>query len=421
MGVTRVSSSSTPQTGGPLTERRFIAPLMLITSLFFLWAVGVNLNDILIPHLKGAFHLTDFQSSFVQVAFFGGYCLAAWPAGRLMERIGYQRGIVCGLIICATGAFLFIPAAAVRMYWVFLIALFIMACGQSFLEVSSNPYVTFLGPPESSERRLNLAQSFNAVGAVVTPIFGSALILSRAHSAAASETDVVRLPYLLIVGIFLVMALIFWSAKLPVIQEEKAEEESPRFSGILAFPHLLKGVAAQFCYVGAQVGVASFVIRYVQHTHPGTLDTTAANYLKLHLVGFMIGRFTGSGLMKKIKPAHMLAAFAVGCIASVIPVIFLHGILSLAGIVLLGFFHSIMFPTIFALSIRHLGPYTKRGSSLEVMAILGGAVFPALMGKISDLSNIQSAFFVPFACYLVVLYFAVSGYKVRTAVMEREV
>ncbi|HYK35521.1 L-fucose:H+ symporter permease [Alloacidobacterium sp.] len=414
MGVTRISSTSTPQTGGPLTERRYILPLMLITSLFFLWAVGVNLNDILIPHLKGAFHLTDFQSSFVQVAFFGGYFLAAWPAGRLMEKIGYQRGIVCGLLICACGAFLFIPAASIHVYAVFLLGLFVMACGQSFLEVSSNPYVTFLGPPETSEQRLNLAQSFNAVGAVVTPIFGSAFILSRAHAApAGSEADVVRLPYMIIVGIFLVMALIIFSAKLPVVQEEKAEEESTRFSGILAFPHLLKGVAAQFFYVGAQVGVASFVIRLVQHAHPGTLDTVAANYLKLHLLGFMIGRFSGSALMKRIKPAHMLAAFAVGCVLSVLPVIFTHSDAALAGIVLLGFFHSIMFPTIFALSIRHLGPYTKRGSSLVVMAILGGAVFPALMGRISDATNIQAAFFVPLACYLFVLYFGVRGYRVR--------
>jgi len=414
MAVTRISSSSAPQTGGPLTERRYILPLMLITSLFFLWAVGVNLNDILIPHLKGAFHLTDFESSFVQFAFFGGYCLAAWPAGRLIEKIGYQRGIVCGLLICACGAFLFIPAASVHVYAVFLFALLVMACGQSFLEVSANPYVTFLGPPQTSEQRLNLAQSFNAVGAVVTPIFGSALILSRAHAApAGSEANVIRLPYMIIVGIFLLMALIIYSAKLPVIEEEAAEDESTGFSGILAFPHLLKGVAAQFFYVGAQVGVASFVIRFVQHTHPGTVDTQAANYLKLHLLGFMIGRFAGSALMKKIQPAHMLAGFAVGCVASVVLVIFTTGALALAGIVLLGFFHSIMFPTIFALSIRHLGPYTKRGSSLVVMAIFGGAIFPPVMGRISDASNIQLAFFVPLVCYLFVLYFAVSGYRVR--------
>jgi FHS family L-fucose permease-like MFS transporter len=416
MAVTRISSTSTPQTGGPLTERRYVLPLILITSLFFLWAVGVNLNDILIPHLKGAFHLTDFQSSFVQVAFFGGYFLAAWPAGRIMEKIGYQRGIVCGLLICAVGAFLFIPAASIRMYAVFLLGLFIMACGQSFLEVSANPYVTFLGPPQTAEQRLNVAQSFNAVGAVVTPILGSTFILSRAHAAAAgSEADVVRIPYMVIVGIFVAMALIIYTAKLPVIQEEKAEDEDSSFPGIMAFPHLLKGVATQFFYVGAQVGVASFVIRFVQHTHPGTLDTQAANYLKLHLLGFMIGRFAGSALMKKIQPAMMLAAFAVGSVISVLLVIFSTGALALSGIVLLGFFHSIMFPTIFALSIRHLGPYTKRGSSLVVMAILGGAVFPALMGRISDASNIQRAFFVPLVCYLFVLYFATRGYRVKHA------
>ena len=416
MEVTRSSSRSTAPVGGPLTERRYVVPLILITSLFFLWAVGVNLNDILIPHLKGAFHLTDFQSSFVQVAFFGGYFLAAWPAGRFMERIGYQRGIVCGLLICAVGALLFIPAASIRTYSMFLLGLFIMACGQSFLEVSANPYVTFLGPPQTSEQRLNLAQSFNAVGSVVTPILGSVFILSRAHGGAAvSESAIVRVPYLIIAGIFVLMALILYSAKLPVIQEEKAVEESPRFSGVLAFPHLLKGVAAQFFYVGAQVGVASFVIRFAQHTHPGTLDTQAANYLKLHLLGFMIGRFAGSGLMKKIQPAKMLAAFAVGSVVSVLFVIFSSGAAALAGIVALGFFHSIMFPTIFALSIRHLGSYTKRGSSLVVMAIIGGAVFPAIMGLISDASNIQRAFFVPLVCYLFVLYFAAYGYRVKQA------
>ena len=178
----------------------------------------------------------------------------------------------------------------------FLLGLFIMACGQSFLEVSANPYVTFLGPPQTSEQRLNLAQSFNAVGSVVTPILGSVIYSFTPHTAVAvSESDIVRVPYLIIAGIFIAMALILYWAKLPAIQEEKAVGESPRFSGVLAFPHLLKGVAAQFFYVGAQVGVASFVIRFAQHTHPGTLDTQAANYLKLHLLGFMIGRFAGSG------------------------------------------------------------------------------------------------------------------------------
>jgi FHS family L-fucose permease-like MFS transporter len=218
-----------------------IWPLILVTCLFFLWAVGVNINDILIPHLRGAFHLTDFESSFVQVAFFGGYFLAAWPAGWIVGRLGYQRGIVFGLIICAIGAFLFIPAAYIHVYAAFLLGLFIMACGQSFLEVCANPYVTFLGPTETSERRLNLAQSFNALGAVLTPIFGSALILERTHklaagaNAAAAEAAIVRLPYLIIVAIFLGMAVLIGLSHLPKISEEPADGDLFRRAARFAF------------------------------------------------------------------------------------------------------------------------------------------------------------------------------------------
>jgi FHS family L-fucose permease-like MFS transporter len=401
----------------PLTERRFIGPLILVTCLFFLWAVGVNLNDILIPHLRGAFHLTDFESSFVQVAFFGGYFLAAWPAGWIVGRLGYQRGIVFGLIICAVGAFLFIPAAYVHVYAAFLLGLFIMACGQSFLEVCANPYVTFLGPTETSERRLNLAQSFNALGAVLTPIFGSALILARTHKLAAganvgaAEAAIVRLPYLIIVGIFLGMAVLIGLSHLPKISEEPADGDLSAAQDILHFPHLLKGVVAQFFYVGAQVGVASFVIRFVEFTRPGTSDVQAANYLKLHLLAFMIGRFGGSALMKRFAPASMLATFAVGSLLSVALVLTNRGPAALAGIVLLGFFHSIMFPTIFALSIRHLGPATRKGSSLLVMSIIGGAICPAIMGRISDATNIQVAFLIPLICYCFVLYFGLRGYR----------
>src|SRR5438094_4489461 len=214
------NSPGTAANGGrsaPITERRYLGPFILITSLFFLWAFGVNLNDILIPHLKKAFGLTDFQSSFIQVAFFGGYFLAAFPAGRVMEKIGYKKGILAGLFLCATGAVLFLPASSSRVYGFFLFALFIMACGQSFLEVAANPYVTILGPPESSERRLNLAQSFNAVGAVVTPFVGAAFILTASQYSSLqlsamspeqlqayqiAEANTVKGPYLVISGIF---------------------------------------------------------------------------------------------------------------------------------------------------------------------------------------------------------------------------
>src|ERR1700739_2950513 len=296
----------------PITERRYAVPFALVTSLFFLWALGVNLNDILIPHLKKAFHLSDFRSSLIQTAFFGGYLLAALPAGWLMERIGYKRGILGGLLMCAAGAFLFIPAASVRVYGFFLFALFVMACGQSVLEVAANPYVTTLGPPGSSEQRLNLAQSFNAAGAVLVALLGSRFILSGIEHTSAelsamspsqltqyrvSEANMVKTPYLVITGLFLFVAMLIFFAKLPEVRESSVEAvHTKRVSlrGTLSFGHLVKGVLAQFFYVGAQVGVASFIIRFIEFTLPGTHEKAAAHYLQAHLAGFMIGRFTGS-------------------------------------------------------------------------------------------------------------------------------
>jgi FHS family L-fucose permease-like MFS transporter len=413
-----------------LTEPRFIKPLALITTLFFLWALGVNLNDILIPHLKAAFGLSDFQSSFIQIAFFGGYFIAAFPAGWLVERVGYKRGILTGLVLCATGALLFLPASSLRVYGPFLFALFVMACGQSFLEVAANPYVTILGPAKSAERRLNLAQSFNAVGAVLTPVIGAAFILTAkeyspaqlgALNAAQSQTfriiqaRTVRIPYLAIAGIFIAVAVAIYLTQLPEVREQGDPQELndvPRgWSKVFAHGQLVHGVIAQFVYVGAQVGVASFVIRFAQHMLPGISTRDAANYLKLHLVLFMIGRFLGSAIMKRVAAPRLLALFAgcaFLCAAVALTTVGLLPVLALAS---LGFFHSIMFPTIFALGIKNLGPYTKRGSSLLVMAIIGGAIFPAAMGRISDVSNIQNAFIVPLLCYAYVLYFATAGHR----------
>ena len=431
MGATTTRGRVSERTAR-LTEPQYVLPFVLITSLFFLWAFGVNLNDILIPHLKKAFRLTDFRSSLIQTAFFGGYFLAALPAGRLMERIGYKKGILTGLIMCAAGALLIIPAASARVYGFFLFALFIMACGQSFLEVAANPYVTILGPPESSERRLNLAQSFNAVGAVVTPFVGAAFILTASQYSSLqlsamspeqlqayqiAEANTVKGPYLVISGIFLLVAVLIYFSRLPEISEKHAEANGhPSLRGILRYRHLVKGVVAQFFYVGAQIGVASFVIRFAQHIATGTPEKTAANYLKLHLLGFMIGRFAGAALMKRIPAPKLLSVFAAGALVCGIVAVVTTGVAPLWAIVLIGFFNSIMFPTIFALSLKHLGSYTKLGSSLLVMSIIGGAVFPAIMGRISDLSSIQRAFLVPLICYAYVMYFALWGYKPQTAV-----
>ncbi|MGB8475654.1 MAG: L-fucose:H+ symporter permease [Candidatus Acidiferrum sp.] len=448
------------QKSAPLTEQKYLLPFILVTSLFFLWSIGVNLNDVLIPHLKKAFDLTDFQSSFIQVAFFGGYFLAAFPAGRIMEKIGYRRGILIGLLICSAGTLLFLPAASSRQYGFFLLALFVMSCGQSFLEVGANPYVTVLGPTESSERRLNFAQSFNAVGAAVVPTLGAAFILSgveqttaqRAAMSAeqvqayiASEANTVKVPYLVITAIFLLVAALIYFAHLPEVAAshsgDSKEESSKGLRQILAHPHLVRGVIAQFFYVGAQVGVASFIIRFATHAMPQSLakmaawgsqflaahqgenasfvthlipdspEKMAAIFLVAHQTGFMIGRFSGSWMMKRIPAPRLLSIFGIGAVICVLIGIGASGLAAVFAIVLVGFFNSIMFPTIFALSLKNLGELTKRGSSLLVMSIIGGALIPAAMGKISDVSNIQKAFVVPLICYLYVIYFAARGYK----------
>jgi FHS family L-fucose permease-like MFS transporter len=400
-------------TNVPLTERKYLAPFVLITSLFFLWAFGVNLNDVLIPHFKKAFQLTDLQSSLIQAAFFGGYFLAALPAGWLMERIGYKKGILSGLMICAAGALLFIPSANALSYEFFLFALFVMACGQSFLEVAANPYVTILGPAASSERRLNLAQSFNSVGAVATPYIGAAFILTntRPGAAAAEEVHNVIGPYVVIAAVFVLVAVMIALTALPETKREVAGESSahPKLRDALRHKHLAKGVIAQFAYVGAQVGVGSFIIRFSERMVQGLQDKDASIYLQYHWIGFMIGRFAGSFLMKYVAASRMLSLFAGSAFVCACLAMFASGTVPVWGLVLIGFFHSIMFPTIFALGIKGLGPYTKLGSSLLVMAIIGGAVFPALMGYVSDLTNIRIAFGLPLLCYLYIWYYAAKG------------
>ena len=421
------------------TERQYVAPLVLVTSLFFLWALGVNLNDILIPHLKKAFGLTDFQSSLIQTAFFGGYFVAALPAGWVMRRVGYRRGIITGLLICAAGALLFIPASLVRVYPLFLLALFILACGQCFLEVGANPYVTTLGPASTAPWRLNTAQAFNSVGAVVTPIIGATFILSgieytasqiSAMSASdlqsyrAMEAATVRAPYLVITAIFLFVALLFWRSHLPEVAEvEPTPTPAPggrvAAASILSYGHLVRGVIAQFFYVGAQVGVASFVIRFVQHTMPGTPEKTAARYLFLHLLGFLIGRFTTAGALKFVRAPVLLAVFAAGAFGAAVVAVNTCVAVAVWMIVLIGFFHSMMFPTIFALSLEGLGAHRKLGASLLVMSIVGGAIIPAVMGRISDATSIQTAFVVPIVCYMYVFYFAIRGYASRPETRDR--
>ncbi len=416
------------------SSKNYTIPLIVVTSLFFLWALGGKMNDILIPHLKKALDLSDFQSSLVQSAFFAGYFFAAIPAGWVMKKVGYKNGILIGLGIAIVGALLFYPAATTRIYPFFLSALCIMACGFCFLEVAANPYVSILGDPKGASSRLNLAQGFNSLGATITPFIGAQVILSgveKSESDLASmslfdlenykifEADRVKMPYLIIAGIFILIAIIIFITKLPEIKEqglntdaEKTMKSQSPFS-VFKFKHLSLGVLAIFMYVGAQEGVASFIIRFMQHLQiEGVSEKMAANFIVFHWGSFMIGRFIGAWLTQKFDPAKMLTVYAVIAIGLVSAAILTSGMVAVWCIVALGFFNSIQFATIFTLSLKNLGAYTKDGSTFLVMAIVGAAIIPAIMGYISTVQNIQIAFIIPACCYIYVLFFALRGSKV---------
>jgi len=391
----------------------------LITSLFFLWGFALNLNPILIPHLKKACQLTDAQSAFIDSASYVAYFLLALPAGRFMHRYGYKGGIIVGLLLFAAGAFLFYPAAAARHYGFFLAAIFIIACGLTFLETAANPYITVLGAPEGAAQRLNFAQSFNGLAATLAPLLGGRFILSgttlTARQEAAMpaaelqayltrEASAVQLPYLLIGGVVLLVAGVLYFTRLPEIQEEAAESAGLETS-LWREKNLWWGVLAQFFYVGAQVCVSSFFIRFAGRV-AGIGEKPAALYLAGALLGFMAGRFLGTLLLRYVAAARLLALYSVANLALVGVAMLAGGTTAVLALVGVEFFMSIMFPTIFSLSIHGLGRKTKQGSSLVIMAIVGGAVFPVLMGRLSDLTTIQTAYAVPAACFLVVLYFA---------------
>lgn len=411
-----------PPEGTTDSNKNHLLPLATVMSLFFLWAIGVNVNDILIPHFKRVFQLSDFQSSFIQTAFFGGYFVAAYPAGRVIERVGYKKGIIVGLLICAVGALLFIPSAYVRYYPLFLGSLFVMAAGQSFLEVASNPYIALLGPAKHSATRLNLAQALGAAGSVITPILGTIFILRPAELMSASgnpssEARIIALPYLGLVAIYILYALMISKSNLPEASPYNNGAEltqKPGASEVFRFPHLVNGVIAQFFYVGAQVGVASFVIRLSENQIPGLPDSAAAEYLRYHLLGFMLGRILGSALLQKVSAARLLSIFTIAALIASALVVFGSGAMPIWASVALGACNSIMFPTIFVLSLSGIGSLTKLGSSLLVMSIVGGALLPPIMGLLSDASNIQRAFLVPMVAYAVVLQFSVIGWRLST-------
>lgn len=407
----------------PSTENNRFA-IILLTSLFFLWGFALNLNPILIPHLKKACQLSDVQSAFIDSASYIAYFLMAIPAGQFMKRFGYKGGIIVGLLLFATGAFLFFPAASTRSYIFFLTALFIIACGLAFLETAANPYITVLGDPATATHRINFAQSFNGLAATLAPLIGGRFILSgkslTAQQEAAMppeqlnnylqhEANSVQIPYIIIGLVVLLVAIFIWKTRLPDLAED---EEVHVEKSIFRENNLMWGVLAQFFYVGGQVCISSFFIRFSRRV-AGIEEKQAAMFLAAALLGFMAGRFIGTFLMKYIAPAKILAAYCIINMSLLALAILSHGKVSVYALMGVEFFMSIMFPTIFSLSIRGLGAKTKEGSSLVIMAIAGGAVFPVIMGRLSDATNIQTAYIVPALCFIVVFYFALKNLKVR--------
>ncbi len=397
-----------------------MVPFILVTSLFFLWGFAHGCIDVLNKHFQELLSMSKLKSAFLQFVFYGGYFLMALPAGFLMQKVGYKKGIIFGLLLFAGGAFLMLPATLIQTFGSFLFCLFIIACGLTCLETAANPYTTVLGPSESGERRINFSQSFNGLGWIAGPLVGGVLIFSGSNGSG-NKFSSIALPYLLIGTLVLVVAIFFWRVKFPAVKEESHDEgetsTTAKISDLLKHRHFVLAVIAQFLYVAAQTGINSFFINYVTEEMPSISNLEAAKILGFGGFGlFWLGRFTGSTLfMRLFKPNRLLAFYALMNVITMALVVAGLGMISVIALFTTYFFESVMFPTIFALGIKDLGPLTKKGSSFLVMSIVGGALIPLLMGRIADVSTMALGFIVPLVCFAFVFYFGLNGYKVKRA------
>lgn len=457
--------SSTPSASSPHEKGNYTLPLVILTTLFFMWGFITCMNDILIPYLQGIFKLTPAQAGLIQSAFFGAYFfvsliyfIISTNLGDPLARIGYKNGIIVGLITAAIGCCLFYPAAELKVYGIFLVALFVLAGGITILQMAANPYVALLGNPDTSSSRLTLTQAFNSFGTTIAPIIGAKLIFESVGGKEHMTADAVKTPYLFLAGTLVVLAIIIGLSKLPKFTGEKIEKGL----GVLKFSHLTLGVVGIFMYVGGEVAIGSYLVRYFEELR-GFNESTAANYVAYYWGGAMAGRFIGAisltnrnqsqklalmalitliavvaiymitgsvqnaiivlgligvncvaFLLGKSIPAKTLAVFAIMVVGLLFTTVFASGEVAMWSVLAIGLFNSIMFPTIFTLAIRDLGKYTSQGSSLLVMAIVGGAVLTPLTGVIVEaIGSYQKAFLFPIVCYLFIFYYGVKGYKVK--------
>ena len=405
-----------------LTTRENLIPFILITALFFLWGMAHGMLDVLNKHFQDVLQISKSKSGLIQFSVYMAYFTMALPAGIFIGRFGYKKGIVFGLLLFATGAYIIIPASLIQSFWLFLAGLFILGCGLTTLETAANPYTTKLGPKETAERRINFSQSFNGLAWIIGPIIGGLFILGNDGGETGNKLHSIIMPYAMIGTLVLIIALIYMRTTLPEITEEQHEHYkiAADTSVILHKPlikhsHFVFAVIAQFCYVAAQTGIFSFFVNYMTdpELQPHFDNKTAALMLGIGGFGlFMIGRVSGSWMMRYVKPSKILAIYSA-CCCILLPVVSLGlGLISIISLFLLFFLMSIMFPTIFALGIKDLGEKTKKAASFIVMAIVGGAIFPMFMGWIADISSMAVGFFVPIPLFAFILFFALKGHKV---------
>jgi len=421
------TSNTSTTTSAPGTGQSYGAPLATVTTLFFMWGFLTCLNDILVPHLKSIFDLNYAKVMLIQFAFFGAYFIFSLPSAKVVDRIGYQRSMVVGLLTMGLGAFLFVPAASAPSFPLFLGALIVLAAGITCLQVAANPYVTVLGRPETASSRLNLTQAFNSLGTFLAPFFGGLLILSAApkgmdeiramapdvlQAYRLHEAATVKTPYVGLGIALVVLAIAIGSFKLPTIAHAQHKAGEKVNDSIWNHPSLIFGAIGIFVYVGGEVSIGSFLVNYFTQPEIGGLtEKVAASFVAFYWGGAMVGRFIGSALLQKMSTRGLLGICAV-CAAALVAISMLTtGHTAMYTIILVGFFNSIMFPSIFTLGVAELGPLTGDGSGVMIMAIVGGAIIPVAQGWIADRIGIHHAFFLPVLCYIYILFFALSGSK----------
>src|ERR1017187_511498 len=427
MAIASPNTSTATTATAPGAGQSYGAPLATVTTLFFMWGSLTSLNDVLIPHFQHVFTLKLAVSMLVQTAFFSSYFVFSIPSAKIIDWIGYQKAMVSGLLTMGLGAFLFVPAAKVPSFGLFLTALIVLAAGITLLQVAANPYVTVLGKPETASSRLNLTQAFNSLGTFLAPFFGGLLILSAAPKTMTDiramapdvlqayrlhEAATVKTPYVGLGIALVVLAVAIGSFRLPTIAHAQHKVGEKVNDSIWKHPNLIFGAIAIFVYVGGEVSIGSFLVNYFGQPEIGGLtEKVAASFVAFNWGGAMVGRFIGSALLQKMSTRGLLGICAV-CAAALVAISMLStGHFAMYSIILVGFFNSIMFPSIFTLGVAELGPLTGDGSGIMIMAIVGGAIIPVAQGAIADRIGIHHAFFLPVICYLYILYFALSGSK----------